>query len=114
MEIVSFGDDPGSVITQFASHGATSVDLGHGDGEAHVHVVHLDPGGEIGPHRTGFGQLFVVVRGRGWVREADGPRVEIDAGQAAYFERGIVHSKGSEDGLTALMVQVADLHRPTP
>jgi quercetin dioxygenase-like cupin family protein len=111
MELISFGDDPGEVITQFSSHGATSVDLGHGDGEAHVYVVHLEAGGEIGPHHTGFGQLFVVVRGRGWVREADGPRVEIDAGQAAYFERGIVHSKGSDDGLTALMVQVHDLHR---
>jgi quercetin dioxygenase-like cupin family protein len=54
------------------------------------------------------------VSGRGWVREADGPKVEIDAGQAAYFERGIVHAKGSDHGLTALMVQVHDLHRPTP
>jgi quercetin dioxygenase-like cupin family protein len=114
MEIVEFADDPGNAITQFSSHGATSVDLGHGDGEAHVYVIHLAPGGEIGPHVTGFGQLFVVVTGRGWVREADAPRVEIDAGQAAYFPRGTVHSKGSEHGMTALMVQVKDLYRPTP
>jgi quercetin dioxygenase-like cupin family protein len=114
VEIVSFGDDPGTAITQFASHGATSVDIGHGSGEAHVYVVHVEAGGAIGPHETGFGQLFVVVTGRGWVREADGPRVEIDAGQAAYFPRGTVHSKGSDHGLTALMVQVKDLHRPTP
>jgi quercetin dioxygenase-like cupin family protein len=114
VEIIEFGDDPGTVITQFGSHGATSVDLGHGSGEAHVYVLHIEAGGAIGPHETGFGQLFAVVSGRGWVREADGPRVEIDAGQAAYFERGIVHAKGSDHGLTALMVQVHDLHRPTP
>jgi quercetin dioxygenase-like cupin family protein len=110
MEIINFGDDPGTAITEFASHGATSIDLGNGGGDAHVYVVHLEAGGEIGPHTAGFDQLFVALTGRGWVREGDGPRVELDAGEAAYFERGTVHAKGSDDGLTALMVQVTTLH----
>jgi quercetin dioxygenase-like cupin family protein len=114
MEVISFRDDPGTLITNYASRGASSVDLAHGDGEAHVYVVHVDAGGEIGPHEAGFGQLFVVVSGSGWVREADGPRVEVDAGQAAFFGRGTVHSKGSDGGMTAVMIQVTDLYRDLP
>jgi quercetin dioxygenase-like cupin family protein len=114
VEVIDFHNDRGAPITQFASHGAASVDLAHGDGEAHAYVVHIQAGGEIGPHEAGFGQLFVAVSGRGWVREADGPRIELDAGQAAYFPRGTVHSKGSDDGLTAVMLQVTDLYRNLP
>jgi quercetin dioxygenase-like cupin family protein len=112
--LISFREDPGVPITQFASRAAASVDLAHGDGDAHVYVVHVDAGGEIGPHEAGFGQLFVVVTGSGWVREADGPRVEVDAGQAAFFPRGTVHSKGSDEGMTAVMIQVTDLYRDLP
>jgi quercetin dioxygenase-like cupin family protein len=114
MEVISFRDDPGTTITRYASRAATSLDLAHGDGNAHVYVVHIDAGGEIGPHEAGFGQLFVVVSGRGWVREADGPRVEVDAGQAAFFPRGTVHAKGSDHGMTAVMIQVTDLYRDLP
>jgi hypothetical protein len=35
--------------------------------------------------------------------------VPLSEGEAAFIERGEVHSKGSETGLTALMVQVRDL-----
>jgi quercetin dioxygenase-like cupin family protein len=114
MEVIDFRNDHGTPITEFASRLAASVDLAHGDGEAHVYVVHVDAGGEIGPHVAGFGQLFVVVTGSGWVREADGPRVEVDAGQAAYFPRGTVHAKGSDHGMTAVMIQVTDLYRDLP
>jgi quercetin dioxygenase-like cupin family protein len=114
MEVIDFHNDRGSPITQYASQAAAATELAHGDGQAHVYVVHIDAGGEIGPHEAGFGQLFVVVSGQGWVREADGSRLEVDTGQAAYFPRGTVHSKGSDHGLTALMVQVTDLYRTLP
>jgi|ERR1700704_624389 quercetin dioxygenase-like cupin family protein len=114
MEIIDFGNDPGTAITEYASRGATSVELAHGDGDAFVRVVHVHAGGEIGPHTAEFGQLFVVVTGSGWIKEADGPRLEIDAGEAAYFPRGTVHAKGSDHGMTALMVQVRHLHRERP
>jgi quercetin dioxygenase-like cupin family protein len=91
---------------------ASSVKILEGSGEAHVYVLRFAPGGEIGPHEAGFGQLFVALSGSGWVAGADGQRVGLAAGEAALFPRGEVHSKGSETGMTALMVQVRDLHRP--
>ena len=39
-------------------------------------------------------------------------RREFRAGQAAVIERGEVHAKGSDTGLTALMVQIADFTTP--
>jgi quercetin dioxygenase-like cupin family protein len=88
---------------------ASSIDLAAGEGEAHAYAVYFEPGGEIGPHEAGFGQLFVALSGNGWVAGADGERVSLAEGQAAFIRRGEIHSKGSETGLTALMVQVRDL-----
>jgi quercetin dioxygenase-like cupin family protein len=86
-----------------------SVKILEGAGEAHAYVLHFEPGGEIGPHEAGFGQLFVALSGSGWVAGPDGERIALGEGQAAFFPRGDVHSKGSETGLTALMFQVRDL-----
>ena len=109
MRIIEFSREHGQPITLFDSVAAASVPLGDGSGEAHVYCVHIGPGGQIGPHPAGFGQLFLIVQGEGWVAGADGERAALAAGQGAYFARGEVHSKGSETGLTAIMVQVAEL-----
>jgi len=96
-------------IALFEATGASSLSVADGHGEAHVHWLQFECGGRIGEHPTGFGQLFIVVEGSGWVAGADGRRVELCAGEAAYFERGERHSKGSDRGMKALMVQIADL-----
>ena len=87
-----------------------AAELAAGSGEAHIHVVQIAAGGEIAPHVAGFGQLFPCLEGSGWVAAADGERVSISRGQVAYFARGERHSKGSADGLRALIIQVHDLH----
>jgi quercetin dioxygenase-like cupin family protein len=114
VEFIEFGHDPGTPITEWASHDATRAPLARGDGEAHVTVVHIAPGGELGQHTTGWPQLWIVVSGSGWVSENDGPRVEMDAGEAVLIEGGTVHAKGSAAGMTALVVQATNLHRITP
>ena len=87
----------------------SSIAVAEGEGEAHAYVRYFGPGGEIGPHEAGFGQLFVAVSGAGWVAGGDGRRLPLAQGQAAFIDRGEVHSKGSDTGLTAWMVQVRDL-----
>jgi quercetin dioxygenase-like cupin family protein len=88
---------------------ASSLELAEGEGEAHAYVVYFEPGGEIGPHEAGFGQLIVALSGDGWVAGGDGERVPLEEGRAVLIHRGEIHSKGSETGMTALMVQVRDL-----
>lgn len=101
-------------ITEFQSSRAASDELAAGTGEAHVHFVDIAADGEIGPHVAGFGQLFVCLAGEGWVASADGVRVPLCDGQAAFFARGERHSKGSVTGMRALIVQVLDLELLVP
>ena|SRR5215813_4831840 len=109
MIILSFSERQAEPIELFESVRASSVHLGDGEGEAHVYCVRFGPGGKIGEHPTGFCQLFLVVQGSGWVSGQDGKRVELSAGQGAYFSRGETHSKGSDTGMTAIMIQVTEL-----
>ncbi len=109
MQILDGGRHVAQAIERFESRGAAAVRLGSGHGEAHVYAVYIEPGGEIGPHEAGFDQLFVATEGAGWAAGADGRRLPIEPGQAALFRRGEIHSKGSEIGMTALMVQIEAL-----
>jgi quercetin dioxygenase-like cupin family protein len=88
---------------------ASSIKLAEGHGEAHAYVIYFEPGGELGPHEAGFGQILIPLAGSGWVAGAEGERVALSEGQAALIRRGETHSKGSETGMTAVMVQVRDL-----
>jgi quercetin dioxygenase-like cupin family protein len=109
VKIVSFSADRADPIEHFESVGASSVRLGDGHGEAHVYCVRFEPGGKIGQHPAGFAQLFLVVAGAGWASGDDGVRVELAVGQGAYFARGEQHAKGSDVGMTAIMIQVREL-----
>ncbi len=109
MRIVDFVERMADPIQLFDSVACSSIELGHGRGEAHVYCVYIDAGGRIGAHPTEFCQLFLIIAGSGWVEGGDGRRVELVAGQGAFLDRGEMHSKGSDAGLTAIMVQVAVL-----
>ena len=109
MKVVDFTPERAEAITNFESVGASSVPLGDGSGEAHVCCVRFDAGGSIGRHPAGFSQLFLVTEGRGWVEGEDGERRELAAGQGAWFARGEQHAKGSDHGMTAVMIQVGEL-----
>ena len=109
MKLVQFGKQASQRIDRFESNRASSSPVGHGEGEAHVYCLHIEEGGSIGRHPAGFGQLLLVVQGQGWCEGGDGVRVRLKIGEAAYFEKGEMHSKGSDTGMTAIMVQVEDL-----
>lgn len=96
-------------IDGYASVSSFSSALADGAGEAHFWYARIEPGGEIGRHEAGFGQLFLVIEGSGWAEGGDGQRVAIGAGQGVWIARGEHHAKGSETGMRALIVQVRDL-----
>jgi quercetin dioxygenase-like cupin family protein len=113
MKVIEFSREHAQPIRLFESVAAASVHLGDGSGEAHVYCLYLEPGGKIGEHQAGFGQLFLVVEGEAWAAN-DGQRISLRAGQGAYFARGEMQSKGSDEGATVIMVQVSELVSKAP
>jgi hypothetical protein len=78
-------------------------------GDAHVVVIEVGPGGVVGRHPAVGAQLFTVVRGSGWISGGDGEREPIGTGEAALWEAGEDHESGSEEGMTALVVEAESL-----
>jgi len=112
MHLLEFSAVRALPIAEYQSHGASAHLLADGAGESHVYAVHLEPGGEIGPHPAGFGQLFLVVSGDAWVEGNDGARHVVHSGHGAFIGRGETHAKGSVHGCTAIMIQIAELSVP--
>jgi quercetin dioxygenase-like cupin family protein len=77
-----------------------------------VDVVRLAAGGSIGRHPTQLWQVLLVVSGSGWVSGASGDRRTLRAGEAALWSPGEDHASGSDEGLTAVVVQCRA--RPLP
>jgi quercetin dioxygenase-like cupin family protein len=77
--------------------------------EAHAVVIEIAPGGVVARHPTVVPQLFVVVSGSGWVSGADGEREAIRAGKAVLWVQGEEHESGSDEGMTALVVEAESL-----
>jgi quercetin dioxygenase-like cupin family protein len=96
-------------VSTYESNRTTAVRLADGHGEAHVYLLQFEAGGAVGRHEAGYGQLFIVLTGHGWVSGHDGLRAEIGAGDVVLFDRGEQHAKGSDTGMLAVMVQVRDL-----
>lgn len=97
-------------ITQFGSLGVAIAPIARPDAlSVQLGCMYLAPGGRIGRHPAGGAQLFLVVAGAGWVAGADGVRVPIAAGEAAFWEPGEEHESGSEGGMTALALEAETL-----
>ena len=108
MRIYDFDPSVGQPVMLFQSRAAHFAELGEGSGESHAFLVHFERGGVIGPHPAEFGQLFAPIEGTGWIEGGDGMRHAIRPGQVAFVERGEMHAKGSDGGMTALMIQIRD------
>jgi quercetin dioxygenase-like cupin family protein len=74
-----------------------------------VVAIEVGPGGVVGRHPSGSHQLFAVVGGSGWVSGADGEREPVATGDVVIWEPGEEHESGSEQGMTALVVEADEL-----
>ena len=106
MKIVGF--DPSRPITQHGSSGATVAGIARLEGSAQVVCIRLEPGGRVGEHPATIPQLFLVVAGSGWVR-AGADRRDVAAGSGALWEPDELHESGTEDGMTAVVVEAESI-----
>lgn len=109
MRIYAVGGPRARAIADFGSTGVTLSPLARPGGAVQIARFDIAPGGQIGAHPATSPQLLVVLAGTGWASGADGQRVTLRAGQAAFWEAGEVHASGSDTGLTAIVVEAETL-----
>jgi quercetin dioxygenase-like cupin family protein len=109
MKVIEFSPHLAQPIEMFESVSTNRVHLGDGTGEVHVYCIYFESGSQIGRHLAGYAQLFLVMNGEGWASGNDGKRIQLKAGQGVLFEPGELHSKGSDIGMTVIMVQASKL-----
>lgn len=107
MRIVDLASLTTVPILDYQSAHAGAVVIADGTGSSHIHWLRFEPGGMIGPHPAGFTQLLVPLEGSGWVAGSDGSRHPLSRGHLAIIAKHEVHSKGSDTGMSALMVQMS-------
>jgi quercetin dioxygenase-like cupin family protein len=100
--------DPSRPITQHGSTGATVAGIARMEGRAQVVCIRLEPGGVLGEHPAVGAQLFLVVAGSGWVR-AGADRRDVAAGSGALWESDELHESGTDDGMTAVVVEAESI-----
>jgi quercetin dioxygenase-like cupin family protein len=106
VRIYSFGAADGRPISQYGSERLTITGIVRvAGGDVQVGCMHLEPGGRVGAHQATPRQLFLVVRGTGWVRGPELEQTPIVADQAAFWEDGEEHESGSETGMVALVIE---------
>jgi quercetin dioxygenase-like cupin family protein len=114
VKLLDLGIGVAEPITNFGSTGVSSVKGATGSGQGHVYTLRFDAGGQIGRHPAGPAQLFIVVAGDGWVEGGNEERRIVRTGEAAFFSPGEVHAKGSDSGMTAIMIQLDRLDPIAP
>lgn len=105
MKLFRFDANIGKVVEQFGSSRATHSRIVRTSEAVRVDCIYLGAGGVLGYHPAVQNQLFVVVQGNGWARGQDEKRILIKAGQAAFWEAGEYHESGTDDGLTAIVIE---------
>lgn len=82
-------------------------------GNVHIGAMHLHENGIIGNHEAVVSQLLLIVDGAGYVCGANKEKikVEVEAGQAVFWEKGELHETSTEQGLTAIVMEAENLEQ---
>ena len=109
MRLFRFDASTGHPITHFNSVGLVMAPIQRGTGPFQLGCMHLEAGGLVGFHQATVPQLFLVVRGEGWVRGEAPERHPIAAGQAAFWTVGEWHESGSATGMDVMVLEAETL-----
>ena len=104
MEFFRFDEEAGDNISQFDSNFVISKLL-KTKGVTHVGCMHLKENGNIGYHEAFVPQLFLVIEGNGWVCGEDKKRIEIQKGEAVFWQQGEWHGAGTNNKMMAIVIE---------
>jgi quercetin dioxygenase-like cupin family protein len=117
MRLFSFEVSTGRPVTQWMDQDGVPHRVDPKTSKAVINPLFFDSGfakvahmtirenGFLPRHPAVIAQLFAVVEGSGWVSGADGERVPIKPGQAAFWAPGEEHESGTESGMKAIVIE---------
>ena len=109
MRLFRFDASAGHPIASFGSVGLVMSPIQRGEGQFQIGCMHLEAGGLVGLHQAVGPQLFLVVRGEGWVRGERPERHPLAAGQAAFWVDGEWHESGTATGMDVIVLEAETL-----
>lgn len=105
MKLFRFDRSAKKSIDAYGSSGFVISRIAQLIGEAVLNCAYLEENGVIGYHQAAAPQLFLVVEGKGWVRNETSERISVEAGQAVFWDKNEWHESGTETGLTAIIIE---------
>jgi quercetin dioxygenase-like cupin family protein len=108
VETLSFGPERARMIDAYGSERVTIAPLTEPlarGAPVQAACFRLEPGGRIGRHPASVPQLLAVVAGSGWASGADGVPQPLGSGDAVFWEAGEEHETGTDEGLTAIVLE---------
>jgi quercetin dioxygenase-like cupin family protein len=109
LQLVHLDSLPAHSITQFNSVSLFQSRLARLSSDAHVSIMTLNTSGQIGFHQAVVPQLFVVIKGTGWVCDVSREQIPVAPGQAVWWHAGEWHGAGTAQGMTALVIESESL-----
>ena len=108
MERFGFGPEDAFTPRDERLEGVTIAPL-TAPGPPQAAIFRLGPGGRIARHPAVVPQVLAVLDGSGLVSGGDGAFRPIGAGEAVFWAAGEQHETVTDHGLTALIVEAAEL-----
>jgi quercetin dioxygenase-like cupin family protein len=104
MKIFRFDATEGEKIDRFENDFIFSR-IARIEAEASINCFQLGTNGIVGYHQAVAPQLFLVVRGEGWVRNETSWKIPVVMGHAVFWENDEWHEAGTNTGLMAIVIE---------
>lgn len=108
MELFKFDKSNGKQISKFNSDFIMSR-ITQTTKAAHIGCMHLEENGVVGYHQAVSPQLLLIVGGEGLVRGEKEEYVEVEAGDAVFWNKGEWHETKTNTGLMAIVIESEEL-----
>jgi hypothetical protein len=104
MKVYRFDPEVGQEDEQFGSVKAIIARVLQLDGSAEINAAYIHPGEHIRVQQAMTQQMFLLVDGAGWVKNASGEKRKVKQGQAIFWGESELPESGTESGMTAVII----------
>ena len=109
MQLLKFTKDEAKPVLNYDSISTAYNKIIKTETSTNFGFMYVEANGLIGRHEAPVPQLFIVIEGEGWVQGESEEKIKLQKGEAVFWEKGESHVCGSQKGLTAIVIQSAEL-----